>query len=482
MLPILLVACMPAFQKTQRKLPKQPALVEQIDLLLDDTLFISTQVAIKVVSVDNRDVLYDRNSTLLFHPASNMKLFTSATALVMLDEEFTLNTALFMDGIVEDSVLNGNIYLKGFGDPLLDSVNLATIAREFASRGISFINGNLVGDVSYFDDLYWGNGWMWDDEPEPTEMFITPLSVNHNTITVFVRPGMRSGDPAVVQAQPATRYVEILNEAITVQDTVREELEVTRLWRDRSNVIHVTGEILETASPEKQTLSVWKPELYLLTLFDEELQRHGVVVSDDLKIETVPDDAHEMFKLERPIDSVVVYLNKESDNLSAENILKTLGAEFLGHPGTAENGILIMRDFIAALGIDTTRFTVADGSGVSRYNLVSAETIIEVLLAMTWNPEIFKRFSTSLSIAGVDGTLENRMKGTIAEGNARAKTGTLRGVSNLSGYVTTRDGELLAFSILMQNYLDESKPYTELQDRIVTMLADYSRKVPIARR
>ena len=478
---LILVACAPPYVGREQ-LPEEFPIDRQIGRLLDDTLFVSTQVAVKVVSVDNGDVLYDRNSALLFHPTSNMKLFTSAAALALLEEDYTFKTVLMADGIVQDTVLIGNIYLKGYGDPLLNSLDLATVAVQLASGGIKIVNGDIVGDVSYFDDLYWGKGWMWDDEPETTEMFITPLSVNHNTITVFVAPGERSNSPVTVRLQPETHYVEILNEGRTVTDTVAQKLKVTRFWRERSNIVHVTGEMLRWTSKKEYGLSVWKPELYTLVLLMEEMERQGIRVLGNVGIGETPDSAVPFLQIERPIDSVIVYLNKESDNLSAENILKTLGAEYRGVPGTAENGIYVVREFLASLGIDTTRFHVADGSGVSRYNFMSAETIIQLLLAMTWDQALFERFYTSLPIAGVDGTLEDRMNGSAAEGNAHAKTGTLNGVSNLSGYVTTRDGELLAFSILMQNFLGETRPYRDVQDRIVAILANYSRRVPVARR
>lgn len=469
-------SCAVPFVGGGREAPETLRIAQQIEQLLQDTLFISTQVAIKVVSVDNGEILYKRNSSLLFHPASNQKLLTSAAALTMLGDEFAFKTLLSTDGVLEDTALAGNIYVKGYGDPLLDSVDLAAIAGQLSSQGIRLVNGNLVGDVSYFDDRFWGNGWMWDDEPEPEEMFITPLSVHHNAITVSVSPGTRGDDPVLVRTQPATGYVTILNEGQTVQDTVTAELEVTRLWEERTNVIHVTGQMLQSAATREYTLSVWRPEFYALTLLKEEMERQGVRVSGELIVGSTPENVQEIFQIERSIDSVVVYLNKESDNLSAENLLKTLGAEFRGAPGTAQNGIFVVNEFLASLGLDTTRAFLADGSGVSRYNLVNAETIIQLLTAMTSEETLFERFSVSLPIAGVDGTLEDRMVGSRAQGNAHAKTGTLAGVSNLSGYVTTRDGELLAFSILMQNFLGSAIPYRDVQDRIITMLADYSRE------
>lgn len=471
----IIVACAIVLLIPGTYLPASLPIDQQIATLLNDTLFIRTQAAVLVVSVDSGDTLFERNSKLLFHPASNTKLFTTAAALAMLEEDYTFNTVLSVDGNVQDTALIGDIYLKGYGDPLLDSEDLANIAGQLASRGIKLIKGDVVGDVSYFDDLYWGNGWMWDDEPGPEWGFLTPLSVNHNAITVFVSPGKRMNDPVRIRRQPPTRYVEILNEGKTVRGRAIDKLRVTRLWRERLNVIHITGDLPRWEREKEFTFSVWRPELYTLTLLKEEMERRGTHVTGDIRIEVVPETAEEIFRIERPIDSVLVYLHKESDNLSAENTLKALGAEFRGLPGTSQDGIYVIRKFLASLGSDTTRFHIVDGSGVSRYNLVSAETIIKLLLAMASEKDLFERFFASLPIAGVDGTLKDRMRGSAAQGNARAKTGIIGGVTTLSGYVTTRDDELLAFSILMQNFLGEARPYRDVQDRIVAMLANYSR-------
>jgi D-alanyl-D-alanine carboxypeptidase/D-alanyl-D-alanine-endopeptidase (penicillin-binding protein 4) len=173
---------------------------------------------------------------------------------------------------------------------------------------------------------------------------------------------------------------------------------------------------------------------------------------------------------------MLVNLNKISDNLSAENTLKILGAEKRGAPGSARSGIYETKQFLAQFGIDTTKFLMVDGSGVSHYNLLTAEMLVQLLVGMAHRPEWFPLFYASLPVAGVDGTLSNRMKGTPAEGNLRAKTGSISGVSSLSGYVTSQDGEMLAFSILMQHFLGGHRPYREVQDRMGVRLAGFSRK------
>jgi serine-type D-Ala-D-Ala carboxypeptidase/endopeptidase (penicillin-binding protein 4) len=169
-------------------------------------------------------------------------------------------------------------------------------------------------------------------------------------------------------------------------------------------------------------------------------------------------------------------MNKVSDNLSAENALKVLGAVRVGLPGSSNKGISIVKRFLSTLDIDTTKISLADGSGVSRYNLLTTEQLVTFLSHIYKLPRIFPVFFNSLPIAVVDGTLANRMTTYPAACNVRAKTGTLNGVSCLSGYVQTQDGEMLAFSMMMQNFNTSVTDYRQMQDRICSLLAGFSRK------
>jgi D-alanyl-D-alanine carboxypeptidase/D-alanyl-D-alanine-endopeptidase (penicillin-binding protein 4) len=169
---------------------------------------------------------------------------------------------------------------------------------------------------------------------------------------------------------------------------------------------------------------------------------------------------------------VLINLNKESDNLNAEMILYALALKDSAAPAAAKNGIEIMKSLIDSVGLDPEDYSFADGSGVSRYNLVSAELLIELLKYMYKHSE-FIPFYKSLSIAGVDGTLEERMKNTLAESNVHAKTGTLAGVSSLSGYVFAKNGNLITFAIMMQNYVENKSVARSFQDKICELLANY---------
>jgi D-alanyl-D-alanine carboxypeptidase/D-alanyl-D-alanine-endopeptidase (penicillin-binding protein 4) len=459
-------------------IPRDPVerLRYDIDALQNDSLFIWGRTGIRVLSLETGEILYDRNSKMLMHPASNMKLLTSSTAIAVLGRDFSFKTSVLTDSLVTADSSANNVYFRGMGNPDLKSSDLDTVVAQIKAAGVARVNGDVIADAGYFDDEYWGEGWMWDDEPFEFEAFITPLSINKNCVKVTVTPGAAAGDTVRVSIEPTTSYVSLTNRATTTADTVLVPLNVTRLFKERLNTIVVEGEMRGASRPREFFVTVWKPELYAAQLLKEMLEKNGIAVGGTAHIGKAPENAREIGFQTSRFDSMVVNMNKMSDNLSAENTLKTIAAVKRGLPGSAKNGIYETKEFLSQFGIDTTKFLMVDGSGVSHYNLLTAEMLTQLLTGMAHRSDLFPLFYASLPVAGVDGTLSNRMRGTLAEKNLRAKTGSISGVSSLSGYVHTRDGETLVFSILMQNFIGGSRPYRDVQDKIGALLASFSRK------
>ncbi|HMK37968.1 MAG TPA: D-alanyl-D-alanine carboxypeptidase/D-alanyl-D-alanine-endopeptidase, partial [Bacteroidota bacterium] len=414
--------------------------------------------------------LYDLNGELTLTPASNQKLFTSACALSELGGAYQFRTGVFVD-----TASSPRIIVRASGDPLLTTKDLDTLAAAIRAAVPPEPSWTVAGDLSMFDDLPRGEGWTWDDEPDPSAMFISPLSLNGNTVRVLVRPGKAPGDSARVEVDPPTSYVEIENSATTDTAGSRSTVKVSRNWREHLNSITVTGSVSPHDTLIDATLSITDPHWYTLTVLREKLEAWGLKCNGIL-LDTVPRGAPEIARRAHRLDSVLTYMNTVSDNLSAENVLKTIAAERSGIPGSAAAGAAVVRRFLGEAGIDTSRIVIADGSGVSRYNLTSASAITTLLAAMRRRTDIFRSWYLTLPEAGVSGTISGRMRGTPAQGNLRAKTGTLEGVSSLSGYVTTADGEELAFSILMQQYPAGAREYRRVQDRIGAFLAGLKRK------
>lgn len=435
-----------------------PTIKAKIDSLIPDSLFPPAHIGIKIMSLRTKETLYEINAQSLFNPASNQKLYTTATALARLGQNFPVKTVASIDTVTN------TIFLKGYGDGVFSTENLDSLASRVHRALPPARTWRVAGDVSYFDTEYWGYGWNWDDEPEAYQMFLTPLILNGNTIRLRAKPGKRVRDSLIVWTEPATEFVTIENTGRTVQDTITKPLKLSRKWRERLNVLTVEGEMRTSDSGASADLSVWQPERYTVQVFSELLRKRGVVVGATA-IDTLSTQAVEVARFEHSLDSIVTYLNKVSDNLSAETVLKMLAAELSGSPGSAEAGAHRVKEFLAEKGIDTLQLRIVDGSGLSRMNLVSPEATVRLLEEM-YNSSHFDAFYKSLPIAGIDGTIRGRMRRSVAEGNLRAKTGTLSAVTALAGYVQMADGEWLAFSIMMMNYVKPARVYRQVQDRI----------------
>ncbi len=459
-----------AVEASERFAPRFENSALAIDSLLADSAFANAFVGIQVVAIDAGEVLYERNAQKLFLPSSNIKLFTTVGALAILGPKYELKTIVYGDSILRDGTIEGQIYLKGYGDPLLTVNDLDSLARKLYSLGIRQIHGGIVGDDFYFDREFWGSGWMWDDDPGSDFPYLSAISVNRNIIRVTILAGNQDGDSIQVLLSPPTSYVKVLSKGITSSDTTQSPLRVTRRWRERENTIVVEGTIRPLAPSMNVDLNVWKPELYALTLFRDRLRANGISLPDSIRIDSTKAN-RALVEISHQLDSVVTIINKESYNLGAENLLKVMASATGKPPGSAEIGIRLMKNYLAAHGVDTSALVLVDGSGVSRYNLSPPEAIVQLLVDVAKDSAIFQPLYRSLSIAGVDGKLRTRLTKGLASNNARAKTGTHSNASALSGYVRNINGEMLAFSIMMNHFLGSQLPYRNLQDRIVEILA-----------
>jgi len=454
-----------------------PQLVSDIKKIIDDPFFKKTLIAIDIFDLTDSIPLFHKNEKLLLRPASNMKLLTSASALINLGRNYFFKTDLFHTGVIEGSKLYGDIYVVGGFDPDFTTEDLDSLVRVVKSLGIKSITGGLYGDTSKKDSMYWGKGWMWDDDPEASAPYLSSLNINDNSIDVFVEGG-NIDSPAVVTLIPNTNFVNVENNSMTVSQNTAEDFFVTRDWVDRKNTILVEGKIRKTAvidsSEHLSKINLLYPEKYFLTLFKEKLEKEGIHIDKPIAVRSFSENTVYLTSIYRSIDTVLSDLNKESDNLNAEMLIYAMAYKDSGAPAIGDNGLAAVERFIDSLGFNSDDYFIADGSGVSHYNLVSAELLLELLKYMYYNQNyIFKLFYNSLAVAGDDGTLKNRMQNTPAQNKVHAKTGTLNGVSNLSGYVTAENGHLFAFSILIQNFVKEYSTARNFQNKICELLAEY---------
>jgi D-alanyl-D-alanine carboxypeptidase/D-alanyl-D-alanine-endopeptidase (penicillin-binding protein 4) len=321
------------------------------------------------------------------------------------------------------------------------------------------------------DSLYWGNGWMWDDDPSTDFPYMTPLIINDAAVKIAYEPGL-IGNPIHFTIIPGTDFFNITNNTITTKEDT-SDLTITRDWINRSNQILLTGDLSYKAKPDTVEINIVKPEYYFLYLLKEKLEIKSVKLFGLIDTLTLPEYANLIYSHDRAYLDIIDNLNKESDNLSSEMVLRALSLEFHGRPASAEKGIFMIDSLINRTDLKSNHYYIVDGSGVSHYNLISAELMIELLKYVHYDsPENYEILANSFPLAGIDGTLENRMKRGRAFDNVRAKTGTLSGVSNLSGYLKSANDHDIAFSIFIQNYIGSSKLARLYQDRICKFLTD----------
>jgi D-alanyl-D-alanine carboxypeptidase/D-alanyl-D-alanine-endopeptidase (penicillin-binding protein 4) len=448
-----------------------------INKIINDPFFERSSIAINIFDLTDSITLYEHNKQLLLHPASNMKILTSIVGLITLGKDYQFKTELYHTGVIDDTTLYGNLYVVGGFDPGFTIEDLDSLVSSVESLGIRNIAGKVCADVSKKDSLYWGNGWMWDDDPDPDAPYLSALNINGNTIEVFVN-GETENLPAIITLYPETNYIEVINKTKSIPENYPNNFKANRDWVNRTNTIIIEGEVRNAAiidsADHLEKINILYPERYFLTLFKEHLNKARILTEKDITIQSVPSNAVYLSAIDRSIDSVLADINKDSDNLSAEMLLYAIANQTSGSSASAEEGIEIIKNIVYSLGFNPDDYLFADGSGVSHYNLVSAELILEILKYIYYKrSDLFDLFYNSLSVAGVDGTLEKRMLETPVKENVHAKTGTLKGISTLSGYVTSKNGHLIAFSILVQNFVEKYSTARRFQDEICTLLANF---------
>lgn len=452
-------------------------LKNNLNEILNDSYFERSVAGIDIYDLSAQKYLFRHNEKLLLHPASNMKLFTSAAALLFLGSEYNFTTSIYYDGEISSDTLYGSLYIEGGCDPDFTSEDLKPFISEIQEFGIKYITGNIYGDITFKDSVYWGNGWMWDDDPSPDAPYLSALNINDNSVTVEIYSG-KIDSPAVVIVKPETNFLKITNSSITVSSRYEEKFDFNRHWIGRKNEIYLKGTIRDSRRKDNlidtEKINVLYPEYYFLTLFTEQLFRDSISFRGSVELFEVPPGANLIYQHKRSLIEVLENLNKESDNLSAEMVLCALAEKFYGQPATFENGIKVIEDLIIATGNNPDVYRLVDGSGLSHYNLVTAELITDLLKYFYYShPSLYSQLFETLPVAGVDGTLERRMKTSKAYNNVHAKTGTISGVSALSGFLTAANGNKIAFSILMQNHVKKTSVARSIQDEICRILAEY---------
>ena len=438
-----------------------------------------------VKSLDSGKVLYALNARKLMMPASNMKIVTLAAAAEALGWDYRFKTTLETTADVENGVLKGDLIVRGGGDPTINARDkrAAAVFDEWAaalkSAGINRIEGGIVGDSSAFERRGLGQGWSWDYLEAGYAAPSSALEFNENIAALSIRPGEKAGDEAALELPPGTG-VGLVRRVVTGEAGSRTVINIER--RTDGAWLDVSGSIAADAQPTTREVAVADPELYFAHSFLLALVERGVPVRGLPK--GMPDVRNQLAPLPRrvlvesqspPLRAIATTMMKVSQNLYAETLLKAIGAAG-GATGTAGAGRAASEKIFEAWGIHRGSYVQADGSGLSRYDFVTAEMIVTLLERMRKDQKHHDAFVATLPIAGKDGTISTRMRNTRAEGNAVAKTGSISNVRALSGYVRTQDGETLVFSILANSFTIPAATVNWIADLAVETLANYSRR------
>src|SRR5438876_5372387 len=512
----LLICMVVALQMQAATHKPHVSLKKQIETILSQPDLSRGFWGIEISSVANGKVLYSLNPEKLFTPASNTKLFTTAAALALIGPDYKFRTTIETSGSLDKyGRLSGDLVLIGRGDPTLSGrqlpYNMRTerdadpvkvleqLADEVAQKGVKYIDGDIIADDSYFAFERYGEGWSQDDLVWPEGAPVSALTINDNVIFVNILPGAHPGDKAFVSITPFADYYTIDNRLMTTPAGTGRKIYINRepgsthltLWGTIPLDDPGANEGLAIEDPAEFAASLFRHLLEVrgIALYGKQRTRHTELASlstftstvvassrgGDERSLTSPAGPLVLAEYQSaPLSQDIQVINKVSQNLHAEILLRLLGRE-KGTGGTVQAGLEVIRGFLNNAGISSDDYAFYDGSGLSRENLVTPHAIVELLryaASQPWG----KEYRDSLPAAGVDGSLADRCKDLDPSAHVYAKTGSLGGVKTLSGYAVTAKGEQIAFSILTNNLSTPGKRINDVIDSIVETAVNTAKK------
>lgn len=488
-------------------------LQSQIDQIVRQPSLQSGFFAVKIVSLDTGQVIFEHDANKFVRPASNMKIYTVAAALDRLTPDYHFVTSVYAKERPDKGIVKGDLIVYGRGDPSLAArfnngdyfKAINDLADRIVTAGVRRVKGDLVGDESYFNGAPLGSGWEWEDLQWGYGAPVSALTINDNAVDITVKPADRAGAPVTITTgPPSASFITIVNRATT---GLRGSQSTLQIYRGvGANTLEIDGTVPLGDSGFSGSVAVPDPALAFVTMLREALTKRGIKVEGGThtvdarggrsllpntgvipaQTGAMPPPVVEIASLQSPpFATIAAHTLKPSQNLYTEIILRTLAKQrAAGDPQSPaaaplesdeEAGLQVVRDFLRQAGVGNDDIYLNDGSGLSRNDMITANASVQLLTFMTKH-RYFTAFRDALPIAGVDGTLRTRMRGTPAENNVRAKTGSLSSVASLSGYVTTAAGEHLVFSMMLNNYPDAAALRRDSIDAIAVLLASFKGK------
>lgn len=419
----------------------------------------------------SNDTIYEKNPLKSLIPASNAKLFITAAALNMLGGDFKLSTKLFIDkNAIVEGELNGNVYIRGMGNALFSVDDVNVFAEEIYRLGIKKINGDIIADESFFDSLYKRDDWILEEAGGADMPNISGLTINKNRINFSFKAGGKAGALLNYEVYPNFDFMKINNRAKTTSKRNRPYI---RQNINSGGFDFIIEGGLRRNSGRNVNVNIKDAALFIAMCLYEKITGLGIEIMGVPKKGLTNIESQEICNASVELREIINIINKQSDNFLAENLFKTIGALYGDVAGNSFHATQAVISFLDELDIDKRETVLVDGSGLSRYNSITAGALNGLLHGVYFDENIFEDFFNSLSIAGYDGTLSGRMKGSFAENNFRGKTGTLRGVSSLAGYVKGRSGEEYIVVIIIDYRKGSRRTHKSVEDKIAEIIAEF---------
>jgi D-alanyl-D-alanine carboxypeptidase/D-alanyl-D-alanine-endopeptidase (penicillin-binding protein 4) len=454
-------------------------LAEILQAVVTDPNLEGARVGVRVDDVKTGRTIFAHNPDWLINPASVTKVFTTAAALCLLHPDYRFKTEVYMRKRPDNGVVGGPLYLKGYGDPFLVNERIAYLATELKILGIEKIEGPIIMDDFFFDDRGEGPGWSQDDTSRPYQAPMGALSLNFNSVTVMLFAGKGVGKPARVELHPDSDHFHLVNRVVTSDQRTRIKIEVDRRGMRTRVLVH--GQVNVHHPGSRHHCRVTLPTWYAGHSFRNALKSAGIRTRRHIRRGTVPNHADLYYTLRSPaLGELVRKVNKLSQNFMAEQLLKTLGAEFMGEPGSWYKGQQVMNAFLEEeVGIPPGTYILHNGSGLNDVNRITVTQVVKLLHYMWGRFDVRPDFLASLAVAGADGTVNGRFAHPSLARTMRLKTGSLGNVRALTGYIHSRGRQVFAFAFLVSDYQCRGYQVSRQIDRFASALARADRNLQV---
>jgi D-alanyl-D-alanine carboxypeptidase/D-alanyl-D-alanine-endopeptidase (penicillin-binding protein 4) len=434
----------------------------------DDTF----SIGILIKDLTTGKLVYSKNAEHYYMPASNEKILTAFAALLYLGEDFTYKTQLFADiNKIQNGVLNDNIYLKFSGDPTLTSTQLDNIINSLTQAGITHINGDVIIDDSAFDQGNISKGSTWDDMEYCWSAPVNAIIVDRNCSKLTLTPATSPDRLAEISLPKYPQSIEFTNNVATQAQTYTNCL--VTINRTNATTYTINGCITTSDKPRNIERAIDKPRANIQSILTHLLNINKITGPYNFKFDKI-NNTQKLLASENspPLSTLVKTMLKDSDNIIANSIFKTMGLIYSNDSGSFQNGSDAVRDILSkSISLNIPKTTLIDGNGGSRYDFLTPQQIV-ALLQYAYSFKHAAIFIQALPISGTDGTLKDRMKSLTTLRKVAAKTGTATAVSTLSGYLETRKKHTLVFSIMVNGFVDLPSKYQGLQDGICETLIE----------